>query len=384
MTNKPMVAIAVLGSSLVMGCAWMPWNSDADAQQRSDMRTLKVVPHARIQDGGDSAAAFHALGRHLQREGRLEDAERAYRRALDFDPAHQETRNALAALYASRGDLVQAISLLSALVVTHPDQPHLLANLGYAHYLNGDYPAAKEELQQALAMAPDNEATQHKLALVKEKLGEPADDLPAMPQPVSQRAANQPVQPAGDVADTRNAVVRISEGVYALTRTAAAGTLKPYAAQCDAPVLKTAQGVPAAGTLATPSSAASSASSSASSSAQPASDSRLRLRIELANGNGINRLARTVRDLIAPQWQVVRVINHDEFSVPATRIEYARHRYEAARELADTLGLDAQLRPNFQQGDTQLRVVLGRDFRSADGLRERLALTSPPALASLD
>ena len=110
-----------------------------------------------------------------------------------------------------------------------------------------------------------------------------------------------------------------------------------------------------------------------------------RLRLELANGNGVNRLARSVRDLIAgSQWQVVRVINHEEFTVPVTRIEYARHRYEAAREFAQTLGVAAQLRPNYQQGDTHLRVVFGRDFRSTDSLREHLAETEMPALVSLN
>ena len=90
-----------------------------------------------------------------------------------------------------------------------------------------------------------------------------------------------------------------------------------------------------------------------------------------------------MRDLISPQWQVVRVVNHDEFRVPLTRIEYARNRYAEARELAGTLGFAAQLRPNYQQGDTQLRVVFGRDFRSVDTLRERMTNAASPALVSL-
>ena len=110
-----------------------------------------------------------------------------------------------------------------------------------------------------------------------------------------------------------------------------------------------------------------------------------KLRIELANGNGVNRLARTVRDLMGgTQWQVIRVINHEEFGVAITRIEYAKHRYAAARELSDALGISAQLRPNYQQGDTHLRVVFGHDFRSVDALRERLATDSAPVMARLD
>lgn len=366
MTNLPLRAIAIFSSSLVIGCAWTPWGSSSAPQQSDDSKTAKITPYARIQDGADSADAFHALGRHLQREGRLDDAERAYRRALDFDPGHQETRNALAVLYASRGDLRQAIALLSALVATRPDQPHLLANLGYAHYLNGEYAAAKERLQQALALAPDNEATRRKMALVMEKLGEPVNATEDIQQAL---ALPVPVPPPDTEASAQQSVTRVSEGVYALTRQLPVSGAKPAAAQCEITpspnMVKSAQ--------------ASTVLVTAPDNAAP------RLRLELANGNGVNRLARSVRDLIAgSQWQVVRVINHEEFTVPVTRIEYARHRYEAAREFAQTLGVAAQLRPNYQQGDTHLRVVFGRDFRSTDSLREHLAETEMPALVSLN
>ena len=148
MKNRPLLAFALATSSFSAGCAWFPWGPD-DVTSSSRGVQARIIPHARIQDGADSAAAFHALGRHLQREGRLDDAQRAFRRALDFDPAYAEARNALAVLAASRGDLVRAIDMLSSLVALHPDQPHLLTNLGYAHYLNGDYLQAKEKLMQA-------------------------------------------------------------------------------------------------------------------------------------------------------------------------------------------------------------------------------------------
>jgi len=123
MKKPPLLTLTLLSSSLVAGCAWLPWNTDgaADSAAPSSREVHgRIVPHARIQDGADSAAAFHALGRHLQREGRLDDAERAFRRALDFDPAYTEARNALAVLAASRGDLAQAISTLSSLVGSAP------------------------------------------------------------------------------------------------------------------------------------------------------------------------------------------------------------------------------------------------------------------------
>ncbi len=375
----------LLTGSLVAGCAWLPWNHD-DGSQTAQPLPAQIVPHARIQDGADSAAAFYLLGRHLQREGRLDDAQRAYRRVLDFDPMHQEAQNALAVISAHRGDIVQAIAMLNTLVAAHPDQAHLLANLGYAHYLNGDYPQAKEWLMQALALAPDNESARQKLALVREKLGEPQDH---QNDPVSTQTAAVPAarQPAEADDGSRNPVVRVTEGVYQLLRPVSTEAATPYVAQCDfSRPLQSAQ--------ATPSALAVQASRSAQTDpvAMPSSEAKTviapvqdKLRIELANGNGINRLARSVRDLMGgTQWQVIRVINHEEFGVAVTRIEYAKHRYAAARELADTLGISAQLRPNYQQGDTHLRVVLGHDFRSVDVLRERLATDSAPVMARLD
>ena len=115
MKNRPLLTLTLLSSSLVAGCAWLPWHSESTTSSSREVHG-RIVPHARIQDGADSAAAFHALGRHLQREGRLEDAERAYMRALDFDPAYAEARNALAVLAARRGDLSLAVDMLSSLV----------------------------------------------------------------------------------------------------------------------------------------------------------------------------------------------------------------------------------------------------------------------------
>lgn len=397
MKNRPLLALTLVSSSLAAGCAWFPWNSDSTATSAREVHG-RIVPHARIRDGADSAAAFHALGRHLQREGKLDDAERAYLRALEFDPAYAEARNALAVLAATRGNLAQAIEMLSSLVASHPDQPHLLTNLGYAHYLKGEYALAKERLMQALSIAPDNDSAQQKLALVKQKLGEPADERDAIHQIVEKSRTSKEATDHSD----RSPVVKLNEGVYQLIRSLPIEEAKSYAARCDltaapqpAPKLMPAATTPAATTPAAMTPAATTPTATTPTATTPATTSpdrpvavtvattvtatgNERLRLELVNGNGITRLARTVRDLISgPHWQVVRVLNHEEFSVAVTRIEYAKHRYGAAQELADALGVAAQLRPNYQQGDTQLRVVLGKDFRTTEGLRERVASSMP-------
>lgn len=371
MKKATVFTLSLLGTSLLTGCAWQPWNTSDSAKISADLRAHRILPHARIQHGGDSAAAFYTLGRHLQREGKLDDAERAFLRTLDFDSTHQEARNALAVIAASRGDITQAIKLLSSLAASHPDQPHLLANLGYAHYLNGDYRQAKQHLVQALALAPDNESVRQKLVLVNERLGEPEDE-----QGAAAFAKSSPVRiPEANDGLERNPVIKLTEGVYQLIRPLNAAAAKPHVAQCE---------LPEQPSMPPPKSAVSASAETP----LPVAANAESLRIELANGNGIRRMARTVRDLIAESgtlpWRVVRVINYDKFSVPITRIEYARYRYEAARELAGTLGVAALLRPNYQLGDSQLRVVLGRDFPSAGVLRERLASGNATLVAGLE
>ena len=375
MKNSPLLILSMLGGSLVTGCAWLPWNTDT-AEVSSREIHGRIVPHTRILEGADSAAAFHGLGRHLQREGRLDDAERAYRRALDFDPTFTESRNALAVISATRGNLAQAIAILSSLVISSPDQPHLLANLGYAHYLNGDYLQAKESLNRALMIAPDHESALQKLALVKEKLGEATDEQSNQPPTVEYYRLQKATV---DVRD-KNRIVKLTDGVYELIDSLPHEVAQSYAAQCNLPKTPNRREKTSIATV--PS--AGSFSGTLNITSPSPSPSPTRLRLELVNGNGVNRLAISVRELIAgPQWHVVRVLNHDEFGVSVTRIEYARHRHEAARSLANTLGVTAQLRPNYHQGDTQLRVVLGKDFRSTEDLKKRIA-NGIPALAEAE
>ena len=372
MKNSPLLIMSMLGSSLVTGCAWLPWNTETTAPSSRENHG-QIVPHARILEDADSAAAFHALGRHLQREGRLDDAERAYQRALDYDPAFTESRNALAVITASRGKLSQAIAMLSSLATSSPDQPHLLTNLGHAYYLNGEYEKAKESLNRALIIAPDHESARQKLALVKEKLSEASNERGAQ----QLTALHYHPQKTTVEARDKNRIVKLTDGVYELIHPLSHEVVQSYAAQCNLPKIPDRQDKTSIATV------PSVESSSGTLNSTGAGTSHKKLRLELVNGNGVNRLAISVRELISgSQWQVVRVLNHDEFGVTVTRIEYARHRHEAARSLADTLGVNAQLRPNYHQGDTQLRVVLGKDFRSTESLKERLA-SGMPSLAGV-
>ncbi len=104
------------------------------------------------------------------------------------------------------------------------------------------------------------------------------------------------------------------------------------------------------------------------------------LAIEVANGNGVLGLARSLRGLLDGQsWRVVRTVNHKPFGVRFSRIEYVSDSAKEAKNLADALGIDAQLRLNNHQGSTQMRIILGHDLKDLSAIRHRFAAITQAA-----
>lgn len=355
MKREPRWLLGMVGASLLGGCAANP--------PIPPVAEPTVVPFATIRDAADSADGYYALGRELQRSGKFDDAERAYRLALELEPDHVDARNGLAAISVNRGDVDLALSILGSLAASHADQPHVLANLGYAHYLKGNYFDARVALEQAVALDPANERTRDKLRRVLQKLGLPETEMPP-PAEDTQLAMGS----GGMTADP--GIVEVAPGIYEFTPTAA--------------VLVADRVVPtaAAPQVLVPPASAQSESAPPSGVAElvpatPAADDVLATRkpskLEIINGNGVPRLARALRDLVrGAEWDVVRVANHANFNVPMTRIEYARGNRESAEHLARGLQVTPVYRFNDALGE-RVRVVLGYDMRSLETLRQRAA-----------
>lgn len=406
MKVRPSTFLMLASGTLLSGCAFF----DPPATEKAADAPMKIVPFAQVKDSAGSAEAWYTLGRHLQRSGRLDESARAYRRALDVDPDYLEAKNGLAAVSAGKGDIDQAILILEELANTRPGQAHVLANLGYARSLKGQYQEARVALEQAVALEPDNASIRAKLDAVRVAMGEPGT-MPAEPPPPE-------VPVAVVLADGRavEVIVPLSPGIYELRQqgviavpapaieearlamvgldappakpaaqpaaTAATGAAGASAVSATAAAPATSPMPPAAPTVAANSSSSANSTntinSSTSVSVIPRTDDtalrRASERVELVNGNGVTGLARSLRALISTDWKVIRVLNHDSYSVKATRIEYAKNHYAAARQLAGELGIEAQLRPSPEPGDIHLRVVLGHDYRNIDPLRSRLSL----------
>ena len=334
MKKSSTILMALCGSSMLIGCAS---NSTHTAFGSPDpiSSTLKAFI--------DTAQSLYNRGRELHRESRLAEAGQYYEHALKIDPSHMDTQNAMAALDASRGDVDRAIRLLSSLAESHPETAHVHANLGYAYYLKGQYALAQESLERATMLDPSNENSWSKLDKVNAEI-------------YRQEMLAHSVADNTELAQSADAIgiKSVMPGVYVLryadeplsAQIAPTAVAEPEMRQRQLPVTSQAT---AAG------------------------------RVELVNGNGITGLARALRGLIADkQWKVVRTRNNDQFSVKRTRIEYASSYYPAARQLADTIAVDAVLRLNDHQDGSNLRVVLGHDFKSVEPLRQRIAGTPAP------
>lgn len=156
-------ALLVCGVSLLQAC---------QTPSTAPETAMRVEPVTVVKHAVDSADGMYRLGRHHQKENRLDQAAEAYRDALTRDPDHVEARNALATVYAAQGKSDEAIAEFQAVLQKHPALPHVYNNLGYVHYLKKDYNAAMADFGQSIALDPANPRAFANLALVHEQMGD--------------------------------------------------------------------------------------------------------------------------------------------------------------------------------------------------------------------
>ena len=95
----------------------------------------------------ESAYAAH-------RDGRLDDAERGYRAALDIDPAHVDALHLLGVLRHQLGAHAEAADLVGRAANLRPQDAALQLNLGNALKALGQLDGAIERFRNALTLAP--------------------------------------------------------------------------------------------------------------------------------------------------------------------------------------------------------------------------------------
>jgi tetratricopeptide (TPR) repeat protein len=132
-----------------------------------------VGSHLRSHAPSRNLAEEWALtGSSLEREGSLDDAAGAYRRALDADPASGVAWSGLGRVALRRGDLEEAERAFRQSIAADPDFSRGHAGLGAVLWQRGDLDGAAAAYRRGLALAPDAPAIAHDLARLSMDRGE--------------------------------------------------------------------------------------------------------------------------------------------------------------------------------------------------------------------
>ncbi|HZV66700.1 MAG TPA: LytR C-terminal domain-containing protein, partial [Telluria sp.] len=247
------------------------------------------------------------------------------------DPAHLNARNGLATLHAEQGEFSQAIAIwrdLTAGAAPGPAAAFLFSNLGYAHFLNGEYEQALAALEKACLLDPLNHRAWQHLGSALARLGQDERAQLMLRQASALRQhdfkADYAIAPRAGLAAIDSAVTAHTE-----VRATASGMFE----------LHNVRAAPLPLVLAAP-------------------DAIL---LEIRNGNGVTGMARSLaRSMDDPGLRVVRLSNQKGFGVQQTRIEYQPAFRAAAERLAERFGAATVVQANTRTAD--MRLVIGRDL----------------------
>lgn len=299
-----------------------------------------------------SANEAYVLGRSLHMARRFEAATASYMAALKADPRHVNARNGLATLHAEQGEFAKAIPIWLQLTreadgKAGPETAFLFSNLGYAHFLKGEYDNALSALEKACVLDPLNYRAWNHLGSALDKLGQPERAQLMYKQAAALREhdfkadyalAQRPVAPAIEKAVkagphpeeewAKTEVRQLANGMFELHR-------------IPAVVLARAEGTPVPlPIIAAPEMAL----------------------LEIRNGNGVTGMAKALSAKMDPDTlRVVRLSNQRPFDVRQTRVEYQPAFREAAERLAERFGNAVAVEAgSVKQSD--MRLVIGRDI----------------------
>jgi len=102
------------------------------------------------------AARVFALATDYHRRGLLDDAVRAYSRALNLDPVNPDVYNNLGAALRGQGKLAAACACYRRALILRPNHAGTLANLGNALREQGNLKSAINALTHAIRQAPQS------------------------------------------------------------------------------------------------------------------------------------------------------------------------------------------------------------------------------------
>lgn len=155
------------------------------SQLRGDTRRARELfeQAAELETGDASARLFIAAA--LVQEGRREEAEQLLAKVVAEQPSNAQALTALAELLAARGAFEEAAQLLNRVVEDSGSLSSRLA-LAQLRLRQGDFAAAKVQLDAAVESAPDNPEVIAVSGLLALAEGRPGDAVPLLERALSE------------------------------------------------------------------------------------------------------------------------------------------------------------------------------------------------------
>lgn len=377
--------------ALLSACVTSRIDSGASNQSVS-VAPWSITPIITTSNTNDKPEVMYQMGRYYQGQNRYDLAIEAYQKALAIDSGFVEARNGLGVVYSRQGKYREAIEAFLAAVQQEPKASHIYSNLGYAYYLQGQYGESVAALQQATALDPANQRALNNLGLAYAKAGSKGESDQAFVQAANVTAVTTDVLVATTAAPLQSAsplpvvgesvdavpsaetnvvpasqlVVPRSE-VLILVLPKDRGAIRPASAALTISVVdsrvKLVQLAPNVYELHTQ-----------QYSAEPmqvavAADvpSAVKVRVEVANGNGVTGMAGKVGQFLRSQgYPVARLTNQKPFQVRMTQIQYRDGHLAEAQFLKSSLPEVPELvLRNDMRADIGVRLVLGKMWRHA-------------------
>lgn len=373
MKTKQKILPAVCCIALLSACA---------SNQSASVAPWTITPTTTTSHGTNSVDAMYKMGRYYQGQNRYDLAISAYQKVLAADNGFVEARNGLGVIYSRQGKYREAIEAFQVAVQQAPKAAHLYSNMGYAYYLQGQYAESVTALEQATLLDPSNQRALNNLGLAYAKAGNKGESAQAFAQAAN--AATTPNVATTEVAtpaqntlqrsDQTAAIVDVlstalnvqpelqpQPEVQMLTLPKDRGVIRsaPNAvAVMDSRVQLVKLSANVSELRMQPYSA-----ESVQTAATDAADLK-KLKIEVANGNGVTGAAKKVGRFLGDLgYSTARLTNQKPFQVRMTQIQY-REGYQTEAQLLQASLPDAHVlvqRDDMRAG-VSVRLVLGKDI----------------------
>lgn len=148
---------------------------------------MKGIAPADLQRWSEDVArdaaslSFLPLARAYRRQGRRDAALRLCMRGLEQHPDNVEGHSLLAMLYFESGQRIKAYDEWSMVLTLEPDNFDALRGMGFYYLEQEDHTAAKRHLERASVQKANDPAVQEGLRIIRERLGEAAEQPPPPP-----------------------------------------------------------------------------------------------------------------------------------------------------------------------------------------------------------